>query len=221
MKAKILEQNRIVPIGNITPNKWNPKQDYTTTPEGKKNFAQIKKSMAMGQVMPILVRTVGKGKYEIVNGYHRYCAALELGWEEMEVKDLGTLTDRQAKAKALSTEAGQIPLDTILTAKMLKELLGFDANMIDELPYTPEEAEEMQNMLSFDFESMSRDLGDMEPGEIDKTNVDMGKDLEIKIPKDRITDWLRLKEIHNVKTDKALVTLLIDQALSYGLQTED
>lgn len=218
MKAKIIQENFIVPIGQVSPNKWNPKQDYNSTPEGKKNFARIKKSMSLGQMGPILVRTIAKDQYEIINGYHRYCAALELGWEEIEIKNLGKLTDQEAKARALRTEAGLIPLDSIMTAKMLKELLGFDESMIDELPYTQEEAEEMEQMLNFDFDNLEKDLDGIDPGGVDKTKIDMGQDLDIKIPKERITDWLRLKEMHNVDSDKKMITLLIDQGLAYGLQ---
>lgn len=214
--AKINADNRVVPISQLTPNTWNPKADFNSTPEGKKNYARIKKSVAkFGQIGAILVRETGKDKYEIINGFHRYTVAMELGWKEVEIKNLGKLTDVQAKARALGTEDASIPLDRVMTAKMVKEILGFDPANIDELPYTQEEAEEMEQMLAFDWDKLDSDVSGIEPGTVDTSKVDMGKDMEILIPKDRITDWLRLKEIHGVKTDKQMIVFLIELGLNY------
>lgn len=214
--SKIQGKTLTVPIGQIKPNSWNPKVDFNSTPEGKKNYARVKKSLAQhGQVAAIMVRETAKDKYEIINGYHRFCVVKELGWQEVEIKTLGKISDTKAKAIGLATEDASIPLDRIMTAKMVKELLALDPVNIEDLPYTQEEAEEMEQMLAFDWNKLDADVNAIEAGDVDTSKVDMGKDMEILIPKERITDWLRLKEIHGVKTDKQMIIFLIELGLQY------
>lgn len=221
MKAKIIENNSVVPIEQVTPNTWNPKQDFNQTAYGRKNFAQIKKSVSKhGQVGAITVREIAKEQYEIINGYHRWLIAKELGWEKIEIKNLGKMSEQEAQIMALATEAGHIPLDEPMTAKMVKDLVAFDPGAVEELPYAPDEIEEMESMLNFNFKDLETDLDGMEPGKVDTTKVDAGKGIDITIPKDRVTDWLRLKEMHGVESDKKMIVLLIEQALAYGLQTD-
>lgn len=85
----ITENNQIVDINLLSPNKYNPKLDYNSTPELQREFERIKKSLIdHGQIDPVIVRKIENG-YEIIDGFHRYCAMKELGWTKCEIKDLG------------------------------------------------------------------------------------------------------------------------------------
>lgn len=154
-----------------------------------------------GQVDPLLVRELKDGSFEIVNGMHRYYVALEQEWKEIEIKNLGKLSDTKAKALALATEDAKIPLDAILRSKMVKELLDFDPDSLDDLPYSEEEAEDMRKLLDFDWDA-TQDPDGKEKEE---------KEYTVVIPKDCLKKWEILKESHG-KDDIELIVMLINEA---------
>ena len=80
---KIIENNQVVSISGVRPNEYNPKPNYNDTEELKQEFQKIKTSLRIhGQIDPVLVRQVKENDgYEIINGYHRYVAMKELGFE--------------------------------------------------------------------------------------------------------------------------------------------
>ncbi len=60
-----------IPIENIQANSYNP--NHVAPPEMKLLYESIKED---GYTMPIVVYPLGNGKYEIVDGYHRYTTML-------------------------------------------------------------------------------------------------------------------------------------------------
>ena len=149
---KIIENNRKVPIGEVRANKYNPKPDYSTSEELKAEFERIKTSLRIhGQIDPILVRTEKKVTgWEIVNGFHRWMAMKDLGFTEIEIKDLGEISRADAIKKALSTEEPRIPLDVIEVAKLIKEIKESEEGL-EGLPYLEKEITEKLALLEFDF----------------------------------------------------------------------
>lgn len=149
----ITQNNSVIPIGNVKPNDYNPKPDYNETEELKTEYEKIKKSLKVhGQIDPILVRETDK-ELEIINGFHRWVAMKELGFKEIEIKNLGKISREDAIAKALSTENLKIPLDVIEIAKLVKDLkeMGTDLN---KLPYSLEEIDAKIDMLDFDSDKL-------------------------------------------------------------------
>jgi len=150
---KIIENNFVVAIDKVKPNGYNPKPDYNSTDELKAEFEKIKNSIRVhGQIDPIQVRELGKGMYEIVNGYHRWVAMKELGFKEIEIKNLGKMSRVKAIMKALSFEVLKIPLDIIESAKLAKEVRDSEEDLSG-LPYTPEELENKIRLLEFDWDN--------------------------------------------------------------------
>ncbi len=202
-KRIINADNRVVPISKVRPNAWNPKLAYDTNDEGKKQFARIKKSLARhGQVDPILVRQAGRF-FEIVNGYHRYRAALELGWKEIEVKNLGMVPDAYAKALAIATEDSHVALDQIAVAKLVKEILELDPQALEDLSYDEEDAAALQKLLDFDWDKMQK--------EAEGDELDDGDDLEeymIELPPDLIPRWKQMRQERGM-SDEQLITALV------------
>jgi ParB family chromosome partitioning protein len=151
LEIMITQENSIVKIDKILPNAWNPKKFYLEDEDGKKNYERIKKSITKhGQIDPILVREIDNG-YEIVNGFHRYTAAKELGYKELEIKNLGKISDEKAKAIALATEDARVPLDRIMVAEIVKGLIDINPEFTELLPYTEEESQELKQLLEFDW----------------------------------------------------------------------
>jgi ParB/RepB/Spo0J family partition protein len=201
---KINTNNMVVPLASVHANAWNPKRPYTDTPEGRKNWERLKKSIARhGQIDPLIVRKIKKG-YEIINGFHRYCAAKELGWKEIEVKDLGKITDTRAKAIALATEDVRIPLEMASVAKIVKEIMDIDEEALDDLPYDEEDAKALQDMVEFDFKEPDEDY---EAGAGDDEK-DMGE-YKITIPASLVPKWKKLLKAKDC-SDVELITELIN-----------
>lgn len=203
---KINQDNRVVPIKQVKPNKYNPKKHYDTTPEGKQQFARILKSMKQhGQIDPLLCRELKDGTFEIVNGFHRYKAATKLGFKEVEIKNLGKLSDAKAKAIALATEDSKVPLDKLGVAKIVHELLIEDESLLEDIPYSEEDAEELKKLAEFDFDAYEgkeedEDLEDDEP-----------KAYKVTIPNDKLEAWKAIKRNRNIDDDMELIVLLIDE----------
>lgn len=62
---------KAIPIEDIQANSYNP--NHVAPPEMKLLYESIKQD---GYTMPIVVYPLGNGKYEIVDGYHRYTTML-------------------------------------------------------------------------------------------------------------------------------------------------
>jgi ParB family transcriptional regulator, chromosome partitioning protein len=147
----IIENNQVVEITKLVPNKYNPKLDYNSTPELQSEFERIKKSIvAHGQIDPIIVREV-ENSFEIINGFHRFNAMKDLGYEKVEIKNLGKISLNEAISKTLSLEKTGLKMDTILEAKLIKEFRDAEGEL-DKLPYSDEEMKELIGMLEFDFD---------------------------------------------------------------------
>lgn len=128
-----------VSIDEVSPNTWNPKAD--TSPK----YDKIKQSLEVnGYAQPIMVREKDGG-YEIIDGYHRYKAALELGYSEIYVYDEGVVSDEDAKAMTIFMQT-QVPFDKIMLAPLALELKSMDI----ELPFTDREIQGFEKIVNFE-----------------------------------------------------------------------
>jgi len=156
VEENIIQNNMVVSMDLVHSNDYNPKKDYNNDSLNMEQYLKVKESLQNhGQVVPILVRELKDGSFEIVNGFHRYSAMKELGWKNVEIKNLGKLTREQAIAKALVTEEIRIPLDQIEVAELIKEYKETGADLT-ELPYSMEEIESKIELLDFDWESFNK-----------------------------------------------------------------
>jgi len=153
---QIIQNNQIVEITKVKCNDYNPKPDFNSTEELKAVFEKIKKSLELhGQIDPILVRELDDGTFEIINGFHRWSAANELGADKIEIKNLGKISRNDAIKKALSTEDIKVEIDEIEKAKLIKELVTEDDTL--GLPYTDEEITNFVDLLEFDFDQFENE----------------------------------------------------------------
>lgn len=147
--------NLIVKLDLVQANEYNPKLNFRENEHNLIEYEKVKNSLKkFGQVEPILVRELENGKYEIVNGFHRYEAMKELGSQEIEVKNLGKIDFDTAVAIALQTEDTKVPIDNIELAGLMKELITEDKNTdywAKLLPYTAEIIQSKIDLIDFDF----------------------------------------------------------------------
>lgn len=137
---------KTLPLSKLVSADWNYKNNDDKLQ--KKLVANIKKT---GQIENIIVRQLKGGKYEVVNGNHRYLAFKELDYNEVMVYDLGKISDAQAKRIAVETNETKFKSDPLKLAELMEELkLEFDDLEITS-PFSEEELDNMSKTLQFDW----------------------------------------------------------------------
>jgi ParB-like chromosome segregation protein Spo0J len=135
-----------VPLGALVKAKWNYKKD-----DKDLTAALTRNVKRNGQVENIVIRRLGKEKWEVVNGNHRIDAFRAAGFTEVVAYDLGTVSLAIAKRIAVELNETRFPTDQIDLAKILvglKKELGLE--QLDGLPFTPVDLENMEGLLGFD-----------------------------------------------------------------------
>ena len=119
-----------VAVEQLRPNPWNTNQ---VSPA---NEARIRESIVRnGLFKPIIVRKVaGQGGWEIIGGQHRYEQAVELGYTEIPICDLGEISEIQAKEIGILDNSRYGADDVVGLAEILQEI-GDVADLQEFLPY--------------------------------------------------------------------------------------
>jgi hypothetical protein len=166
-----------------------------------------------GDIENIVVRTIGKGKYEVVNGNHRLKAYLDLGMKDALCYDIGEVSDAKAKRIAIELNETKFPNDHKKLTAMLKELeeeYGFDSLKMS--------APLDEDALAAALESFN-DEEDWE-----KIDVGDGEKLPPKAPNATLkSDTSGFAKIELILTKNVRVTLdmaLDSLASSYGLEID-
>jgi hypothetical protein len=118
----------------LQPNTWNP---------NKMNAFMYSKELQSikdhGFIDPVTVRRLASGRYEIIDGQHRWQAARDLGYERIAcyVLDVGD-TEAKKLTILLNELRGQAQPNEL--GALLKDLLADMPveSLIEELPFTPE-----------------------------------------------------------------------------------
>jgi len=203
------DQLVILPIANVKVNEWNPKQKET------KEYKNVVRSLELyGFRQPILVRESDGDIYEILDGEQRYKAAVELGYQDIPVYNLGKISDTEAKAATIWMEV-QVPFDEIDLSKLVVEL----SDMEVEMPYSEGEINDFRGMAEFDF-----DFDGSEPDD------DSGEDFDMvsyatKMTQDQYDIFM--KAVNLVKDDfdcsegRAIELICADYLSGYQVPSSD
>lgn len=122
-------QHLNVPVGDLRKNSFNSNR---VTPD---NETKIRRSIERnGMFKPVIVREVaGIAGYEIIGGEHRWEQAVELGYTEIPIANLGEISDAKAKEISVIDNARYGMDDTLALGEILKDI---DVeNLQDILPY--------------------------------------------------------------------------------------
>lgn len=200
MNNKDFDPSKIkkVPIFDVSPNDYNPKKKNT------KEYEQVVMSLREnGLKQPILVRNVN-GNYIIVDGEQRYTAAVDLGYEEIYIYDLGDISEDEAKALTIWFEV-QVPFDRVALAPIAVELNSLDM----ELPFTDIELQKFEGMT----------LGEQNIDTEKNNSGDGFKTLKIRMAGDQFDLVHRAIETvsknENVSEGRALELLVADGLAGY------
>lgn len=159
-------------INTLVKADWNYKQENEFLQEKLVN--NIKKN---GQIENLIVRDISNGRFEVVNGNHRYDALKELGIESVQVFNLGTISDKDAKRIAIETNESKFESDEIELSELLKELADTTPikDMLDTMPFTEVELTGLIDQTNFDWNSLK-------PKKVEKE--DKPKPLQIETTED-------------------------------------
>lgn len=136
---------KTISIEKLTRAHWNYKTDDEFMQ--KRLVENIKRN---GQVENLLVRQLGDGSYEVVNGNHRYMAMKELGYDKVVVCDLTPMTEEQAKRIAIETNETRFDSDPMLLASMVSDTFEHFDDFADTIPFTDDQVDGFDSMLTND-----------------------------------------------------------------------
>jgi hypothetical protein len=156
-----LENYKIVPIDEVRPNSWNPKDEDT------EEYQIVKKSIeTRGQREAISVRQ--NKDYEILDGEQRWRACKELGWEKVLIYDWGEISDKDAKEETIWKEI-QVPFNEIKLAELVAQHTAENPDF--NLPFSDEQIQAYKDMASFDWDQYNQDNNTDEMEEIRTINI--------------------------------------------------
>lgn len=134
----------------IEPSPWNANS------VSHENEEKLRASIGrLGMFKPILVRELSPGAYECLGGWHRCEQAIELGYTEVPVANLGGVSDEKAKEISLADNA-RYGIDDALK---LSEILGdLDVNAIEAImPWTSRDIAALTASLNVDIDDLDLD----------------------------------------------------------------
>lgn len=187
-----------LPISSLVKATWNYKVDDIELKEKLKE--NLKRN---GQLENIVVRELDEGKYEIVNGNHRYDAFAELEWSVVMCFNLGKVSQSVAQRIAIELNETRFGTDKIRLAELIKGMTT-DFTLEDlatSMPFEMKDLSAMVTLTSFSFDQFSPKPPVIEGGDGRRLIIDMDKELAAK--------WLQWRELSNSRNDiEALVKLL-------------
>jgi len=150
-ELKIVGTVITIPVDQIFPNAWNPKESVDDNRFNKEEYEKLKITIAnKGYNDYIKVRQVD-GKYEIVDGFHRWKACKELGFKELVCINYGSISKEEAIGITLDTIYIRIPASEVLTAKLVKDLVTMGVAKEKIGPFDTAKIEEYLQMANYDW----------------------------------------------------------------------
>lgn len=104
-----------------------------------------------GIFRPIIVRELDDGTLEVIAGEHTTRAAIALGYEEIDVYNLGGISEARAKEISVIDNQQYGSEDAFELAALLKE---FEGNVEDFLPMSDEDLKAIFKSTAIDFDSL-------------------------------------------------------------------
>lgn len=141
------KQLLIVPISQVRPNTWNPKDKNT------KEFEIVKKSLETnGLRLPVVVRENkdGDSLYEIIDGEQRWTGWGALGNDTVLIYNEGKVSDKKAKELTIWYEQ-KVPFNEVRLAELVADMVVNYENI--ELPFSESQIQDMVELVKFDWDS--------------------------------------------------------------------
>jgi ParB family chromosome partitioning protein len=170
----------IVSIDTVVPNSYNP--NYVS-PENEQKL--IESVQRQGFVKDVLVRELDNGTYEIIGGEHRVKILKKLGYTKVPIKNLGKISDEQAKEICLLDNSRYGFDDAIKLSDLFGSLPDAHA-LASFLPYSDTEIDVFLASAKVDLKELDEDpplkLDEDLPKLPKETNKSAYRVLRFKVP---------------------------------------
>lgn len=125
----------ILPLSVLCKAEWNYKEENSELSE--KLLANFQKN---GQIENIIVRELANGLYEVVNGNHRLDVMRDLAYTDVQVFNLGAITEEEAYRISLETNETKFHANPLKVSNILKQIHNSVSleDMVKTLPYPQE-----------------------------------------------------------------------------------
>lgn len=159
----IVGNESIVNTSELYSNTWNPKDSIYESEENKRKYEEIKKELeTKGQLEAVTVRELNNGqggKYQILDGFHRWLGTSELKREKIKINNLGVIADELAMAITVIKEEKKVPVSQIKLADVVVELVQITDSKLtvaELLGYTDVKVDELLELAHFDWDDYNK-----------------------------------------------------------------
>jgi ParB-like chromosome segregation protein Spo0J len=189
----------------IEPNPWN--SNVVSHENEEKLRASIERH---GMFKPVLVRRLEGGEIQSIGGQHRVEQAIELGYTEVPVIDLGVISDEQAKEISLADNARYGIDDTLRLSEILGDL---DTTAVENfMPWTNRDIAALTASLSVDIDNL----------DLDEPTIPDDDDQQDEAPAPKTVKTHQNLRFRNSIQDAARISNLINRTMAdQGFTKED
>lgn len=140
-----------VDVSSLVSADWNYK--HNDAEKTRKLAENVKRN---GQVETIIIRSVGDGMFEVVNGNHRLDVFKNLGTEKVHAFNMGAISLAAAKRIAVETNETRFQSDAIKLAEVIGDLIKeYDiADLSNTLPFSAQEIDDFGKLLDFNWSAL-------------------------------------------------------------------
>lgn len=135
-------------------NPWNTNKVSAENEEKLRN--SIRRTGLLGV---IIARELNDGSLEIIGGEHRAQIAVEEGLTEVDVQNVGFITDERAKELML-LDNGRYGQDDAFELAALLDELSQDADLSTFMPYSSEDMDKLLTTANIDLDALDEELND-------------------------------------------------------------
>jgi len=127
-----------VPVDKLRPNKWNFNEQ-----DQYQMDALVESRRRFGSIYPVIVRQSGEW-YDIIDGEHRWIAAIKRNEPTVRVKNLGEISDDLLKELMLILNEARGNPDQVRLAEVVGRLKEENPDLV--LPYSEQYLEELKKI---------------------------------------------------------------------------
>lgn len=152
----------IVPVDALEPNPWNPNEMDEATFQ-----AEVASIQEFGFIVPVIARSVGKKRWQIIDGFHRWKAGKSLGYTELPIVQID-VDDDEAKELTIILNETRGRANPEKLAVLVRDLA------------TRRERSRLDDILPFDrshLDQMLTTRRDIDWSELDKRRANLGNEV--------------------------------------------
>lgn len=210
---KIIGKDEVVDISKVKPNTWNPKESIEESSENRLRYEEIKREIEKKGLFEAITVRETKDGYEILDGYHRWLACKELGFEEVRINTLGKIDDKLARAITVVKEQKKVPVSELAVAELVgwfREQGTEDGDIMNLLGYTEEQFKEYSDLFDFSWEEYKVEVEEGDEEEVEEV-TDEGDILEEKklVVTVLVDDYVKIKKRYDDVGKKKFIESLV------------